>query len=307
MQQSTGHEQEEALITSLGRVGFLSSIIGAVILTIALLANIGAALLGKPLTGLIATLLQGGVGLSAILGGISTGVTYHTRWRIVRGKERLSVRDEAADQALETPGRLQNLPGALRSQLGCASSLSLIVLFGALALLVTQTAMAAGRPIVVVVKPTPSATTLPTATATSAPTATAIPTKVPPTATPIPPTFTPVPPPIYSVSPTTKTQMCSSTSSLIPMSFSIVATRSPSPVTWTATAVEKLSNGKLWATIAPTSDTVNPGQTESFNVTPASSVCQDIGLASKTFHIKVAVDNGQSTSIAITINPHVIP
>src|SRR5262249_13063668 len=102
-------------------------------------------------------------------------------------------------------------------------------------------------------------------------------------------------------------QECSSVGTLQPMSFTIVATNSPSPVTWKATAVETIPNTRPWASIAPASDTTPAGKTEPFTVTPASNVCQTLAGSSKIFHITVTVVNGQSTSIAITISPFIIP
>jgi hypothetical protein len=134
--------------------------------------------------------LAAGPLVAVLLANVGTGLNYYGIWRVVRGRDEYSARDDALTQGAGTLGNLQGLPAAL----GCGSLFSVGILAGSLIiaalsylpepLLHIGAGLPSGSPtqtpLVAQVTPTPfpTPTTAPSPTATQLPTATPSPTPI---------------------------------------------------------------------------------------------------------------------------------
>lgn len=225
MREERPETLEDKLAARLARLGTYASIISLLVLLAVIFGNVLVLALRVAVNFVLAVLVNQGPAAAAILAGLSTWIGYYGRTRLLRRKEKFNLRDEARDQAMDQAGNvLQNAPAALRSRLGCSSSLSLGVfgfslilclltylppplhVFGANIAAATATAtsptttpptvpattgtvaISATATTMPTTPPQPTATAVPTTTIVHAPAATRVPTPTPiPTATPVPP------------------------------------------------------------------------------------------------------------------------
>jgi hypothetical protein len=311
MSKQANSPNEDHLAWWLGRLGFVSTLIGAGILSLVLVGNLATLAWGIVFNGVV---LRGATALATMLGAVSTGISYYGRWRLVRGKEHLNIRDEATDQALDTPSRLQDLPTRLRSQFGCSAVFSSFLVVVGMLVLLGQPGQSSSTRHAVRLLPTPNATAflptsipatatiaataLPTATLLPAPTATA-------TATA---TATPVIPPIITVIPLSTQQTCSSTLTLDPMIFTLDASGSAVAATWQMTPQEPIPGapGTPWASVTPSSATTPAGQRVTVMVIPDPAICSKLPIDGATFHVRIDVKGGSAILIAVKLIPFII-
>jgi hypothetical protein len=172
----------------LTRLGFWCSVVSGLILGVVLLGNLYLYATQPAHALWLLILLNGGPVLGLLLANIGTMLNYYGIWRILRGKDAYSARDDALGQLAGVPGNLQGLPMAL----GCGSLFSVGILALALAISLATAAPPPLHLLGVVVPstpPTPVVQVTPTPTSTATPTPTPIPTATPPptaTATPVP-------------------------------------------------------------------------------------------------------------------------
>jgi hypothetical protein len=124
------HTIEDKLAEHLARFGKWASLLSLFILLLVVASNLllWVKLLISAILVAIATI---GPAVSAIASGISTAISYYGRLRVLRGRERLDLRDEAMDQLTDQiTNRLPDIPNALKSQVGCLARATPI-LFGA--------------------------------------------------------------------------------------------------------------------------------------------------------------------------------
>jgi hypothetical protein len=207
------HERERSLedrvAERLARIGTLASVISLLVLIAVVFGNILLLVLKVALDLVLVVVVNQGPAAAAVLGGISTAITHYGRIRVLRGRERFSLRGEAADQAMDQAGAaLQNASHEVRSRLGCSSTVSMGVLGTALVLCAltylppplhvfgANTALSV-PPVGVVSTAVSTQTSVATNPPTALPTKQASPTRAPSaTATRRPtPTATPTPPP----------------------------------------------------------------------------------------------------------------
>jgi len=207
---------EDRIAERLARFGLLASIVSLLVLGAVASGNILILALKIVVNAVLAIVVNQGPATAAILGGISTAISYYGRMRVLRRREAFSIREEVADQVMDQAGNvLGKVPNAARSLLGCSSSLSMGVLGTALIVCALTyfppPLQVLGAHSTAVISPVSAATAtiVPTATLSVPSTATAFPTAQPtatatststpafaPTATPRPaPTPTPKPPP----------------------------------------------------------------------------------------------------------------
>lgn len=230
---------EKRLAEQIARYGNWASIISLGILIIVCVSNLLIAV--KVIAALtLAPIITIGPAISAITSGFSTFTTYFRRSRVLIKHEKLDIRDEANDVAMDQAGSaLPVLTHDVASRFGCRAALAPLVFVASLILVVLTygpspvkifglneavtapvirvtatptsslglgTAATPTTPVRIAPTPTPIPTPLPTNTSVARPhpTNTPIP---PPTATPIPtptatpsPTPTPAPPPPPTVS-----------------------------------------------------------------------------------------------------------
>ncbi len=198
---------EDRLAERLARIGTIASVTSLGVLSAVIVGNILIQVLRVALDIVLAVVVNQGPAAAAVLGGISTAISHYGRTRVLRGREKFSLREELADQAMDQAGNaMEHAAGAVRSRLGCLSNASIGVLGTALIvcaltylpppLHVFGADNAASTPPATVISTAtpvmPSPTVIPTrlaSTPTPAPTATP---RLAPTATPTP---TPTPPP----------------------------------------------------------------------------------------------------------------
>jgi hypothetical protein len=169
----------------LNRFGFWCSIIAGVILAALIVGATALALFGGTPPQWVVIPLAIGPLVALILANAGTGLNYYGIWRVVRGLEEYSARDDALTGGAGAMGNLQGAPAAARAALGCGSLFSI----GILAVSVITAMLSylpAPLPHIGAGLPggSPTATQIVQATATPFPTSTTIPTATPlPTAT----------------------------------------------------------------------------------------------------------------------------
>lgn len=300
---------EDRFAAQFARAGSYASITSAIILTLVLIAN-GCIILLNLALALLLALARIGPVISSAVGLIGTAATHYGRFRILRGKEKFSLKDAAIDQALDMPGNLQDIPNQVR-RLGCFANMGLLSLIASLVLwLLTAgpqpwAVLGYGqnggfRPVTIYVTTTPR-----TASTPLPPTATS----VPPTATTIPPTATPVV--RFTVKPVNMTDSCPGALAS-PYSITLDNTGSSIAISWQATVPDTLTrSGNPWATVSVSQGTIPAGQTATVLVTPNNkdSVCNDAYFHNRqlAYHIVFTLTNGgNGTQIAtdtITYSP----
>jgi hypothetical protein len=181
----------------LNRFGFWCSIIAGAIVGALILLAASRFLFGGPPPQWLLILLSVGPLIGLLLANTGTGLNYYGIWRVVRGLEEYSARDDALAGGAGAISNLQGAPAAARSALGCGSLFSI----GVLAVSVITAALSylpaplphigaglpGGSPTATQIA---QATAIPFPTPTAVSTATALPTATPsPTASPTPITF----------------------------------------------------------------------------------------------------------------------
>jgi hypothetical protein len=204
----------------LTRFGFWCSIIAGVFVAALILGAGSLALFGGSPAQWLLIFLAVGPLIGLLLANAGTGLNYYGIWRVVRGLDEYSARDDALTQVAGTAGNLQGAPAAARAALGCGSLFSVGILGASLIMAMLSylpeplphigAGLPGGSPTTAVAQAT--STPLPTPTTAPSPTPTQL-----PTATPSP---TPSPTPIAfaingasAVSPASFSGLCSSTRS----------------------------------------------------------------------------------------------
>lgn len=297
---------EDRFAEHFARAGAFASIASAIILTIVLITNGFIILLNVALV-VVLTMARIGPVISSALGIIGTGATHYGRFRILRGKEKFSLKDEAIDKALDAPGNMQDLPNQLR-RLGCLSRIGWVSLIGSLLVwlltagpqpwAVLGYAQNGGlRPVIVYVTTTPGPTR----------------TVVPPTATAIPPTATPVPPIVrFTVKPANMTDNCPA-GLASDYTITLDNTSSTIPVGWQAAVPDTLQrSGNPWAALSMVQGTIPAGKSQDVTVSPnnTDSVCSDAAFVHNgqfTYHIQFTLTSGgtgtQTAADTISYSP----
>jgi len=200
-------EKIDSFAERLSHWGLLCSIATAIILSIVLIGDVFIYVIRSSLPSLVKSGILLGASIAVATGLVSTLTTHYGHWRLVRGHNKLNLKEEATDQLLDVPDKLQGLPKELAKRIGCMNTVTgslLVVSVGVFLLNIVPALAASGGIISAATTQAPTATVSTTtvsgiATSTDIP---ASPTAIPPTATPIPPTATPFPPTATPVPPT---------------------------------------------------------------------------------------------------------
>ena len=200
-------EKIDSFAERLSHWGLLCSIATAIILSIVLIGDVFIYVIRSSLPSLVKSGILLGASIAVATGLVSTLTTHYGHWRLVRGHNKLNLKEEATDQLLDVPDKLQGLPKELAKRIGCMNTVTgslLVVSVGVFLLNIVPSLAASGGIISAATTQAPTATVSTTtvsgiATSTDIP---ASPTAIPPTATPIPPTATPFPPTATPVPPT---------------------------------------------------------------------------------------------------------
>jgi hypothetical protein len=183
----------------LNRFGFWCSIIAGVVVAALILGATWLALFGGTPGQWLVVFLAVGPLVGLLLANMGSGLNYYGIWRVVRGLEEYSARDDALTGGAGAMSNLQGAPAAARAALGCGSLfsvgiLTVSLLTAALSYLPAPlphigAGLPGGAPTATQIASQPTPTPFPTPTTAPSPTPTPLPTATPsatPSATPIP-------------------------------------------------------------------------------------------------------------------------
>jgi hypothetical protein len=202
----------------LNRFGFWCSITAGVVVAALILGSAYLAFSAGTPPQWLALVLAVGPLVGLLLANAGTGLNYYGIWRVVRGLEEYSARDDALTGGAGAISNLQGAPAAARAALGCGSLFSVGIL--AVSLLTAALSylpaplphigagLPSGAPTATQIASQPTATPFPTPTTAPSPTPTALPTA---TASPTPIAFAISG--ANAVSPASFSGLCSSTKS----------------------------------------------------------------------------------------------
>jgi hypothetical protein len=108
----------------LARLAWLCTLTSALLLTRLLVGNALLLVTHVASTLWLLALVDIGPLVALFLGNVATFIGYYGTWRVLRGLDAYSARDDAKNQFMQVPGMLQNLPQELRSRFGCMHAFS---------------------------------------------------------------------------------------------------------------------------------------------------------------------------------------